>query len=87
VIFPSLKKYTSCCTKDSTVDGLALPDQFVTLAPSSAGCTPVGSMVILSEIIELIETTEPPLALDTAGGIWGSLVFQDTIRRDMGEGV
>jgi hypothetical protein len=74
----------SCCTNDSTVDGLALPGQLVRLAPSSAACTPVASVVIMSETIELIETTEPPLALDTAGETLGSLIFQDTIRRDMG---
>ena len=39
----------------------------------------------MSEMIELMETTEPRLAVDTAGETRGSLVFQDTIRRDMGE--
>jgi hypothetical protein len=91
VMFPSLKKYVSCFTNDSAVDGLApLPGQFVSLGPlaSSAGFTPVGSVVIMSEMIELIETTEPPLALDTAGETRGSLFIQDTIRRDMmGEGM
>lgn len=79
----------SCRTNDSTVDGLALPGQFVSLEPSSADCTPVASVGIMSEMMELIETTEPPLALDTAGEpeTRGSLVFQDTIRRDMGEGM
>lgn len=85
MIFPSLKKYVSCCTNDSAVDGLALPGQLVNLAPRSAGCTPVGSVVIMSETIELIETTEPPL--DMAGGTRGSLFIQDTIRRDMREGM
>jgi hypothetical protein len=47
----------------------------------------VASVVITSETIELIETTEPPLALDMAGETPGSLIFQDTIRRDMGEGM
>jgi hypothetical protein len=89
VIFPSLKKYMSCRTNESPADGLALPGQFVTFAPSSAGCTPTASVVTMSEMIELIETTEPPLALrvDTAGETWGSLVFQDTIRGDMGKGM
>jgi hypothetical protein len=59
----------------------------VSLEPSSADCTPVASVGIMSEMIELIETTEPPLALDTAGETRDSLVFQDTIRRDMGEGM
>jgi hypothetical protein len=60
----------------------------VNLAPSSAGCPPVGSVGIMSEMIELMETTEPPLALDTpAGETRGSLIFQDTIRRDMGGGM
>ncbi len=43
-------------------------------------------VVIVSETIELIETTEAPLALDTAGETRGSLVFQDTMRGVMGEG-
>lgn len=47
----------------------------------------MASVVITSETIELIETTEPPLALDMAGETPGSLIFQDTIRRDMGEGM
>jgi len=38
-----------------------------------------------SETIELMETTEAPLALDTAGETWGSLVFQDTMRGVVGE--
>ena len=89
VTFPSLMKNMSCFTNESTVGGLALPGpgQFVNLAPSSAGCTAVVSVVIMSEKIELMETTEPPLALDTAGETRGSLVFQDTIRRDMAEGM
>ncbi len=87
VRFPSLKKYTSCCTNDSSVVGFALPCQFVSLAPSSAGCTPAAPAVFMSEAIELMETTETPLALDTAGETRDSLTFQDTIRRDMGEGV
>ena len=56
------------------------------LAPGSAGCTgtPVAS-VVMSETIELMETTETALAFDRVGETLGSLILQDTIRRDMGE--
>ena len=39
----------------------------------------------MSETIELMETTETALAFDRVGETLGSLILQDTIRRDMGE--
>lgn len=43
-------------------------------------------IVCVSETIEFMEITETALALDWVGETvtWGSLVLQDTVRRDVG---
>lgn len=85
VMFPSLKKYTWCRANDSSAIGLTLREKFVSLAPRSAGCTPVDPVVIMcvSGAIESMETTERELALDRDGETQDSLVLQDTMRGDM----
>jgi hypothetical protein len=97
VIFPSLKKYVSCRTNESSVGRLVLNVKFVSLvAPRSTHRASVASAVIMcvSETIEFMDRTERPLALDTVdrdGETLGSLILnfslitQDTKLSDMGD--